>query len=171
MSNENFVTLEEAMEQIKNRTKWQKLKDWIYYQILYAFWNMINPTMNCKRLYWLWQTLRYGYNDTELWDLDNTITKFILPRLKAFRAVKDKGVPSMIDTLTHSEQDKLTETEQKEYYNKLELQWDDILDQMIQSFQLMHDDKWKTIKEYKQHQKQINQGMKLFAKYFQCLWW
>ncbi|MCQ2125604.1 MAG: hypothetical protein MJZ25_15625 [Fibrobacter sp.] len=35
---------------------------------------------------WRKQRLERGFDDTELWNLDNTIMNFILPRLKAFAA-------------------------------------------------------------------------------------
>lgn len=49
--------------------------------------SLVRPSFNawdeCKR-----QRLERGFDDSELWSLDNTICKFILPRLRRFNKVK-----------------------------------------------------------------------------------
>lgn len=80
----------------------------------------------------------------ELWNLDDTMTNFILPRLKLFKAS------------LHGHPCNLTETE-----------WNGILDKMIDAFTLMNkNDRDFTSAE----QVVINQGLELFAKYYQDLW-
>lgn len=41
-----------------------------------------------------WQRLTKGYADEEIWNLDLTIAKFILPRLKAFRKMNIHTKPT-----------------------------------------------------------------------------
>lgn len=114
----------------------------------------------------------------DIYNLDSTIARFVLPRLKFF---KKKTHTSPLD-LTLEE-------------------WKDILDKMILSFELVLDTSepdfgelkfnkektdnghWKMIKDpsstfdteayMKWHidrQKTIEEGLKLFAEYFQDLW-
>lgn len=90
---------------------------------------------------WVWQRDVYGYDYTELWNLNTTIAKFILPRLKHFQIICNsdenakmyKAIGKMIDTFN--------------YYAK-------------DSHEVLSD------KEYKK----VCKGLKLFAKYFPAFW-
>jgi len=84
-----------------------------------------------------------GFDNSECWNLDNTIAQFVLPRLKNFRE-NLHGYPS----------------------NLTEKKWDKILGKMIYSFEnIVHSDVYVD-KDYKKIQK----GLDLFGKYFQNLW-
>lgn len=88
-----------------------------------------------------------GWSDDELWSLDNTLAKLILPRLKRFRKISS-GFP-------YSE----TET-QETWYEKI--------DKMIFAFEFYAKDKFELIT--KKDSKRITQGLNLFAKYYGNLW-
>lgn len=64
----------------------------------------------------MWKTQREtrGFDDTELWNLDNTIAQFILPRLKVFKEIE----------IQHGEN----------------VEWIEELDKIINVFQLVVDD-------------------------------
>ena len=83
------------------------------------------------------------YQDT--WNLDYYIAKFTLPRLKLFKKVT-MGYPCDLKSIN-------------EWYN--------ILDKMIASFEILATDEWDTQDE----QKIVNEGLDLFRKYYQDLWW
>ena len=87
-----------------------------------------------------------GFDSSELWSLDFTIAKFILPRLKAFRA-KPYGYPGSL-------------TEDK---------WNEILDKMIESFDIIVNDDgcWDIIPEKRVL---VKTGFDLFHEYFFHLW-
>lgn len=85
-------------------------------------------------------------NPTELWDLDYTIARFILPRLKAFKKVSS-GYPESVGSFD---------------------KWLRILDKMIAAFGLLAED--VAILE-KDKQVVIKEGLQLFADYYQALWW
>lgn len=80
-------------------------------------------------------------------DLDITIAKFILPRLKFFKK-KVLGYPL---ELTFEE-------------------WKAIIDKMILSFSLILDDSEAYKKCNKEEEDKIEEGLQLFTKYFQDLW-
>jgi hypothetical protein len=44
------------------------------------------------------QRMTRGFDDTELWNLDHTIVKFILPRLKEFKKLSKGSYPSEVET-------------------------------------------------------------------------
>lgn len=88
------------------------------------------------------QRLERGFDDTETWNLDVTISAFIVPRLKRFKEVSN-GYPA-----------DLTEE-----------QWDEALDKMIKFFEFSADDS-KFLEE-----NIYSEGFDLFCKYFHSLWW
>jgi hypothetical protein len=106
-----------------------------------------------RRHIWYRQRKKQGFDDRDLWSLDHTIAKFVLPRLIRFK----DGVCGHPGNLTME-------------------QWTKILDQMIYSMQAVVDDwsgKWdEWEKEGIQiHERKINKGITLFGKYFRHLWW
>lgn len=92
------------------------------------------------------QRLERGFDDSETWSLDGTISSFILPRLKRFKEVK-AGFPAKF---------------------KNEDEWDLILDKMIDAFQLMKDEFSYSGDE---ENNRIEEGLDFFREYFHTLWW
>lgn len=102
-------------------------------------------------------------NPKETWNLDYTIAKFVLPRLKLFKKLNN-GYPGREGM----------ETEEK---------WDEALDKMIWSFeQIINDNSWNNygidfthdpdcMKKYKEINDKIHEGLELFGKWFMHLWW
>lgn len=89
------------------------------------------------------QRLERGFDESELWNLDGTIAKFIYPRLKEFYEVCPNHPINMEQEV-----------------------WLDILKQMVDGFELMASDVDKSEEEFKI----INNALKLFSKYFLDLW-
>ena len=93
------------------------------------------------------QRKEVGFDDTETWSLTDTISRFIIPRLKRFKAVNN-GVP----------------------HGQTEESWDMILDKMVLSFELTCRDSGS--RDYTDEERiQLNEGLDLFRKYFFELWW
>ena len=92
------------------------------------------------------QRLKRGFDDSETWNLDATISKFIYPRLKAFidDVKRLEAHPSSIPFDT----------------------WVDILERMSKGFELMSQDNEKSDNETKV----IEEALDLFRQYFHCLW-
>lgn len=103
------------------------------------------------------QRLERGFDDTELWNLDYTFAKFVLPRLKRFKEV-NQGYPSSITYEV----------------------WDEYLDKMIYAFEnIDYDDKsYDGVEWYNMPQEardavvdKVNEGLDLFRKHYFSLWW
>lgn len=95
----------------------------------------------------LYNPLYNKFNPKELWNLDITIAKFILPRLKAFKKCA-AGYPGDL-------------TEKK---------WQKMLDKMIFTFEY-HADKFARLSTMtKKDFKTIREGFDLFQEYFPALW-
>ncbi len=145
-------------------------------------------TLGEKIKHWLWvnigrplkffyQRRTRGFDDSETWDMSVTFSEFILPRLRAYREMYDDpknkfmGVPCSI---THPDES----NDSGEIAKAREL-WLSYLDQMIIAFDSIvnEDEFWiKTSTENLKEEmdkmyKQREVGLKLFAQYFQNLWW
>lgn len=134
-----------------------------------------------KRKKWLKQHNKY-VNPADCWELNTTIAKFVLPRLRMFRKV-NIGYPGY-DGMDTPEK------------------WDEALDKMIVAFEYVTEgDSWwlgnakydytncinffgehceedlvESVREqYKEEDKRrqavVQDGLQLFAKWFQHLWW
>lgn len=115
-----------------------------------------------RSLKWWLQKKKRGWSDLELWNLDDTVSKWIVPRLKAFRAETIGCPPDMefIDwQLEISEMIFGFEFDGPEWYEKNVFP---IKDQ---------DAKNAKIKEYIDLCKRAEDGRILFAKRFDHLWW
>ena len=88
------------------------------------------------------QRIERGFDDTELRNLDSTIIKFILPRLKEFKECTC-GYPGSVNS---------------------EEEWNDILQSMIDYMQAVVDDNDELRVKYAK-------GWDNFHEYFFALWW
>lgn len=94
---------------------------------------------------------KYGFNPAEVWNLDETIARFILPRLTYYKDIHT-GYPQQCS------------------YE----QFEEYLDKMIYSFlyiaQGKHYNLSLDINERKQQLQKVQEGLDLFSKYFMNLW-
>ena len=104
------------------------------------------------------ERLERGFDSSELWNLDSTIAKFILPRLKEFR---NKAISFPMEFCELNSEKGLRV-------------WKRILDKMILSFYLIskNDDIDESINSNnnKKQQNTIDNGLYLFYYYFRDLW-
>lgn len=118
-----------------------------------------------RRIKFIWQKWTRGFSDEEMWNLDITISKFILPRLKRHFEI-NKSVPYGVD----------------------EAEWEEIKKKMIIAFEYfaipgkgifgIDPDEENceiarayNLKKYEKQEKDINEGFELFAKFFHMLWY
>lgn len=93
------------------------------------------------------QRLERGFDNSEVWNLDRTIAKFIAPRLKVF-AESTIGIPPEV-----------TEEE-----------WKSILKKILDTFELIADDE-RYFSYVPTDNDIIGEGLDLFAKWFCHLWY
>ena len=98
-----------------------------------------------RSLKFKYQKLTQGYSGDEIWSLYYTLSKFILPRLIAFR----NSVASYPHDFTN------------------EKEWIDTLNKMIYSFELIKREKIESTEE----DLKVQEGLELFGKYFRDLWY
>lgn len=129
-----------------------------------------------------------GFDDSELWSLDYTILKFILPRLKRYRASNRIGWPGpeAIFDIKYEDFQALSVPE-REILNAQSLEeWDRMLDKMIRAIELQieHDGiflkpnpDWKEGDSRRgerigspELEAEHKEGWNLFVKWFHALW-
>lgn len=136
------------------------------------------------------QRIERGFDDTELWNFERSIAKYILPRMLVFKT-KTMGYPPDFKTF-----DEWVETIDKmiyafdhiinyeEYTEKLEeelgVTWDGVIETKKRpdgNYELVHTEKYnnEVMEKYRQAQEEMNnkvkEGLRLFGEYFQHLWW
>ena len=94
------------------------------------------------------QRLERGFDDTELWNLDITIARFIYPRLKAYVDLHKE---------MYSNLDSFNKESEKE------------LDKMVKAFKTYLDGDSKAFLT-KKEEKTVSKGFRLFIKHFRHLW-
>lgn len=100
------------------------------------------------KIKWFIQRGTRGYADCDVWDLDSYICTW-LP--KALRQLRDTGCGYPME-----------ETAKK---------WKDILTQMADGFEAHNLSlELPDNKEFKKQNTKLKNGLKLFTKYFNCLW-
>lgn len=117
-----------------------KTPDFIRY-ILRGDWRLVKRSIR----FW-WQRRTRGWDDGDTWSLDNTIAKFVLPRLKRFKELNN-GFPG---EFTSGE-------------------WDKVLDDMIYALTISANGHWNAPDDA--DWKRVQRGHELFGKYFNDLWW
>lgn len=101
-----------------------------------------------------WQRRTRGWSDDETWNLYIEVARFTLPRLKRFREI----------TIAHPVSLKAKE-------------WDTILGKMEFAFQSLLDEEDgvrpenETEGQSRSRHQRVQEGLKLFGRYFQGLWW
>ena len=90
------------------------------------------------------QRIERGFDDSELWNLDYTIAKFIYPRLKAF----SENIIGYPPTMTCED-------------------WEDILKTMVKAFEYIIEGEIDISKE---KQDVVSKGLNYFKEYFFYLW-
>jgi hypothetical protein len=119
---------------------------------------------------WWWQRRTRGFDDRDLWDLGVVTAKLILPRLKAYKNCH-MGYPGCF---SYDKKGELKKGRKKSLNNEAYKKWDDTLDKMIYAFEMKAtQDDWDLEIDDKERNKRwskIDEGLNLFAKYFNALW-
>ncbi len=114
-----------------------------------------------RRVKFWWQRRTRGWDDSETWGLDHTLSGIIWPRIARLKELQH-GYPCDI----------ACDYGEEEGPKK----WDEYLDKMILAFKLIEEDKcfygepnWK--EKEKEQERKIEEGLDLFRKYYRNLWW
>ena len=148
----------------------------------------------------IWQAIKWNYTEVDIWGLHSTTAKFLIPRLKLLKEKKhgvpvefsiyEQDTPKNKVKSLKFIQKFVPEVTLKNYNFDIHAvkAWNKCMDKMITAFELIlledkgdidygHITKDSTKAEYKRYrakvakvQRIINEGIMLFAKYYQNLW-
>ena len=144
------------------------------------YWSWINISGSLKRIY---DNVIHGWNDTDLWGLDVPFAKWLLPRLKRFRAMDLHGFPVFSDYPKDYPADEAVALAMDSMFER---RWMWIIDQIIWSCEYMVLDNWMGLEELEKHfnlqpgkydisrlhhffSKKCNRGMRFFVKYIRSI--
>ena len=120
--------------------------------MLYSLLRMLRRTVFRLRTYrFWWQRGTRGWDDSDTWNLNNTMAHFILPRLKRFKEI----------TICYP-------------MNLTMEEWNAILDKMIFAFEYYHRDLLdddRSIDVRQEEWVRVQEGLMLFGQYYNDLWW
>lgn len=156
--------MKEMDEEWKNTPFFHKVALRVYWNFE-DFIKWFKPSRIGFNLFCLYQRIRYGFCDKDLWNLDYTIARFVYPRLKRFIEKGIRGCPSTVYDESRSEEENFKA-------------WKEILNKMLLAFDMiLNEDKYVNYKNSQSIKKdmnnywnQINEGMILFAQHFSGLW-
>jgi len=125
------------------------------------FQEKIDFIIYCIKL--LYRRFAWGFNPRDIWALDHSLARWVLPRLKKLRETK-QGVPPMEGFTWGPEQTEL------EFKLQCEM-WDTYMLKMIKAFEHIIDEnnRLRCGEKEKRIDKEIEEGLYLFAKYYRYL--
>lgn len=137
------------------------MKNFNWYKVFRYPFNIYGVQTGWMNIRHGFQRMFRGYDDTAYWGLNSYLTDIVLPVLKRYRKNK-VGIP-MIDGFTGDGD-----------FEQMKVTWNGMVDKMIRAFQIMYDadhgllpgNRWATDEE----NKEIDEGLAIFAKYFHNLW-
>ncbi len=170
------------------RPTYQKIWDDIS-RSLFRLWNRhLCPRSLWYGMVFFFQRRIRGFDDGDLGDLDYTILKLILPRLRRYREKDRNGWPGPepIFDITDEEFQQLSEDEQVDLNDRSLEEWDRMLGKMIRAIELWLEHggtffkpnpEWKEgdsrrHKYIEDHEleAEYKEGWKLFIEWFHALW-
>lgn len=141
-----FTGIDEMWFEKKERFKWFKEK------MYYPLWRLFNDTIFNKGTYKrLWQRITRGWDDSDTWSLDYTMSKFILPRMKRLKwFIQNHDMGGYPSGISYEE-------------------WIMILNRIIWSleFHLYDNNKSCSQEDWDRHQ----EGIELLGKWYGNFWW
>ena len=123
-----------------------------------------------------------GFDDSELWSLDYTILRFILPRLQRYREKERFGWPGPISVLGLDMDEfafqELPEAERSALDKKSQEEWELMLGKMVRAIELqleyhgifLVEGEDGELHEDPELEAEHKEGWDLFIKWFHALW-
>lgn len=108
-----------------------------------------------RRFKWIRQFKEKGWTDRDIWNIDTTLAKIIINFLKRYKEV-NIGSPNITDRASY--EDNITA-------------WNKILDKIIHAFEIILSDDYCILHYNSKEYMDMKEGLELFAKYYNNLWW
>lgn len=170
------------------RSACRKLWDGISGKLYRLWFYHLIPRAQRRKVAFFFQRRNRGFDETELWCLDWTILKFILPRLKAFRETQQGSWPGpeAIFDIDYQEYEELNGDEKVDLRERSLEEWDRMIDKMIRAIELQlryegvfvtrnpeweKGDPWcNKFRHSPELEAEYDEGWNLFFRWFHHLW-
>lgn len=149
-----------------------------FYYFLYRFYDkwISLYTWYCRLCRWgTW--LKLGFNPVDVWSLDYTASKWLIPRLKRLKEVKHGHPSGLLNDLELQEMynkdcyyflSSYENNNNKEIFEHEEMLWNCVMNKIINAFELVVKDDIEILNEIEENE--IEEGLKYFSRYFRALW-
>jgi len=174
-----YASVKEMCEAMDREEEEDKKKRPIMHRVENAYWwcyrFIRDHTYSSVKWFFKWDLphrLKWGCSERDLWALDYTTSKWILKRLKALRSVTIEDHCGYPGEFYDFEDDFFLTQDEKDAIGLKK--WQDILDKIIRAFELLIEENssqrvWDTLDYNKEKDRQYEEGMELFVKYFRWL--
>jgi len=114
------------------------------------------------------QKIKIRIDDYDIWSMDDTLALIILPMLKKLK--EHKHGSAYIDNEDVPPELQHPVTDDPDHDSLIEKRWAYVLDEMIWAFDRKVENDYLYDDQYKDRQKRMNNGFRLFGKYYEALW-
>lgn len=123
------------------------------------------------------RTIKVQIDPWDTYNVDHTLALIILPLLKEYKLVKKGG--SFVENEDVPHIAPIPKGQEMELSDEWEVRWNYVLGEMIHAFERIVDEEWEQdfhngaefdTKGYLLECERINNGLRLFGKYFRGLW-
>jgi hypothetical protein len=161
-----WSTMDEVFERLRYRSWWHKNSVGGRIAFFFLRFKYIGKRFEdfLYGIKTLWEIIVRGYSDEEVWEFSNRTTRYIYPRLVMLKNRYHGIGPGKL--LAEMFPDEIELSSEQE--NAMRECWMEIMDKMIYAFGLLLDD--DTTRRTETQVARIDEGLSLFAKYYECLW-
>jgi len=141
--------------------KYENFLDWIYNNTINRVFDLLKE-----------QKIKIRIDDYDVWSMDDTLTHIISPMLKKLK--EHKHGSAYVDNEDVPENLQYTpdpgNPDNPDHDNLIEKRWTYVLDEMIWAFERKLENDYSYDESYKERQKRMDNGFRLFGKYYESLW-
>jgi hypothetical protein len=114
------------------------------------------------------QKIKIRIDDYDIWSMDDTLAHIISPMLKKLKEHKHGSAYVDNDDVPENLQHPVTDD--PDHDSLIEKRWAYVLDEMIWAFERKAECDYSYDDDYKYRQTRMNNGFRLFGKYYEALW-
>jgi len=148
---ESTTTFEHLLE------KYENFLEWIYNKTINKIFDRFKD-----------QRVNIRIDNYDVWSMDDTLALIILPMLKKLKEQKHGSAYVDNDDVPPELQHPVTDDPGHD--GLVEKRWDYVLGEMIWAFEHKVERAYSYSDDYKERQKRMDNGFRLFGKYYEGLW-
>ena len=137
--------------------KYENFLDWIYNNTINRVFDLLKE-----------QKIKIRIDDYDVWSMDDTLALIISPMLKKLK--EHKHGSAYVDNEDVPPELQHPVTDDPDHDSLIENRWDYVLGEMIWAFNQKVENNYSYDAQYKERHKRMDNGFRLFGKYYESLW-